>query len=309
MRKVFIPGGSGFIGGRLSQKLSYSSDIKVSIGSRKIKPEVFLGLRSAIRIDYECKDGLKDILKGVDVVIYAAGMNADQCARNGPSGINDSLVGFQRFVDAAFEVGVKKFIYLSSAHVYASPLKGRYDEDSPVRNTHCYAQLHSGCEKILLNKSGSMQNIILRLSNIYGSPADHNAKCWHLLINDLCSQAAIKDEIVLKSSGKQKRDFLSMADVCEVIERVVRADINDKYIVINVGSGISRGVIEIANLIKLKYREFYKRDLNIKIPDITTDVEFDFEYSVELLKSMNFYSNNFFDIELTNLIEYCRNFR
>ena len=100
-----------------------------------------------------------------------------------------------------------------------------------------------------------------------------------------------------------------MDDLCEVIERVVRANINYKYIVINVGSGISRSVIDIADLIKFKYRELYRRELSIKIEDTTAGIEFDFEYSVELLKSMNFYSNNFFDIELTNLIEYCRNFR
>jgi hypothetical protein len=41
-------------------------------------------------------------------------------------------------------------------------------------------------EKVLLNSE--LDLAIVRLANTFGYPAYENAKCWTLLVNDLCKQ-------------------------------------------------------------------------------------------------------------------------
>ena len=45
----------------------------------------------------------------------------------------------ERLVIASIDAKVSKFIYLSTAHVYCSPLHGEISEESPILNKHPYA--------------------------------------------------------------------------------------------------------------------------------------------------------------------------
>ncbi|MDA7738813.1 SDR family oxidoreductase [Amylibacter sp.] len=251
--RILIAGGFGFVGGRLVQYLSAQGH-EIVIGSRMIKaPNVKFHDVEVKKIEWNNGITLSQICEGIDVIIHAAGMNAKECSEDPKGALNFNGNGTNRLAIAARDAGVKKFIYLSTAHVYASPLVGSITEETETLNMHPYATSHLAGESSLLEigKSSKMSAIVLRLSNAFGVPIHWSVNCWSLLINDLCKQAVQTKKLVLTSDGTQLRDFISLQEVCRVIGKITVA--NERFRakqVFNLGSGASKSVRETAMLVR-----------------------------------------------------------
>jgi UDP-glucose 4-epimerase len=82
------------------------------------------------------------------------------------------------------------------------------------------------------------------------------ANCWTLLCNDLCRQAVTTGRLVLLSSGLQQRDFVTIEQVCRVINWLLRSDYRTlSATIFNVGSGASQTVFEMAQFIQVRCKE------------------------------------------------------
>lgn len=251
--RILITGGFGFIGGRLGQYLRQNWH-QIILGSRKAScPPEWLPNAEVAQIDWGDSRALKQICSRVDVVIQAAGMNAHDCASDPVAALEFNGLVTARLVDAASRVGVKRFIYLSTAHVYASPLVGTITEESCPRNLHPYATSHLAGEHAVLSakQRGQIEGIVLRLSNAFGAPAHKAVNCWMLLVNDLCMQAVQTRKLVLQTSGLQQRDFIGMTEVCRVVEHLALGNSpSTQPCIFNVGSGVSQSVYAMAQSIQ-----------------------------------------------------------
>ena len=251
--RILITGGFGFIGGRLAKYLS-SAGHQVVLGSRnETHIPNWLPEAEVVQIEWSDESALESSCEGVDIIIHAAGMNAQDCAADPLGALEFKGVTTERLITAANRVGVKKFIYLSTAHVYASPLVGTITERTLPCNPHPYASSHLAGEFVVLNAAerGEIQSIVMRLSNAYGAPMHKDVNCWKLVVNDLCRPAAQTRRLVLQTSGLQQRDFVCMTEVCQVAEALIIADVGSlKNSIFNVGSGGSQSVLEIATLIQ-----------------------------------------------------------
>lgn len=190
---------------------------------------------------------------GADVVIQAAGMNAHDCAADPVAALMVNGVATARLMDAASRAAVKRFVYLSTAHVYGSPLTGMVDENTYPRNLHPYASSHLAGENAVLGASrqGGTQGIVLRLSNGFGVPVRRDVNCWMLLVNGLCRQAVEEGQMVLQSTGLQHRDFIALSEICRMTEGLIHRSLDTGVpSVINVGVGISQPVREMARFIQ-----------------------------------------------------------
>ncbi|MBE0613503.1 MAG: SDR family oxidoreductase [Burkholderiales bacterium] len=252
--RILITGGFAFIGGRVARHLQHAGH-QIILGSRKavVSPPDWLPQAQVVRIDWNDVHALEKICTGIDVVIQAAGMNAQDSAADPVAALEANGLGTARLVSAASRVRVKRFIYLSTAHVYASPLVGIVTEDTCARNLHPYATSHFAGENAVLGASQCLQieGIVLRLSNAFGVPAHKDVNCWLLLVNDLCRQAVQTRELVLRSNGLQRRDFVAMPEVCCAIDDLCSFNFgSDVPGIFNVGSGMSQTVLEMAHLIQ-----------------------------------------------------------
>lgn len=248
--RILITGGFGFIGGRLGQHL-YQADHQIILGSRNpSNPPSWLPYAKVVKTDWSDARALEQICNGVDVVIQAAGLNAQDCAADPVAALEINGLATARLIASATRAGVKRFIYLSTAHIYASPLVGIVSEDICPNNLHPYATSHLAAESAVLGASQrkEIEGLVLRLSNVFGAPAHTDANCWMLLANDLCRQAVQTRKLVLRSKGLQKRDFIAMTDVCSAIEHL-SIGAKGTY-VINVGSGASQSVVQMAQFIQ-----------------------------------------------------------
>ena len=311
--RILITGASGYIGGRLIEVLSKSSqDYKIIIGLRaKINQRFkkFSNLKVK-KIDLNSLSILNELCKDIDTVVHLAGANAKECQNNPAEALLTNSVGTSNLLQAAINNRVKRFICMSSIHVYGELLSGDITEKSSTNPSHPYSSSHKSAEDIVkfAHQQKKIEGIIVRLSNSIGPPINKEVNCWELLVNDLCMQALTSNRMILRTSGTQTRDFLSMTDTCGIIEHLIHlpsSELGNGYF--NAGSGTSRTVLEMTKIIRdrvfiatnnspkifCKIADLYKSDLYMN-------------YSINKLLSTGFkfsFKENF-NKEIDNLISF-----
>lgn len=255
---VLITGGFGLVGGRLGQQLERAGH-RVALGSRFARPSPeWLTGAEIRRTDWDDERVLQACCETMDVVVHAAGMNAQDATRTPVAAFHANAVATGRLVRAAGSAGVRRFLYLSTAHVYGTALVGRITEETCARNLHPYAASHRAGEDLVRylcaprEEGTSVVGVVVRLSNTFGAPASVDAPCWNLLVNELCRQAAVEGKVELRTSGVQERDFIPLRDTCRALEHLaVSTRLPDDGIV-NVGSGRAMSVLAMAKLVQAR---------------------------------------------------------
>ena len=214
------------MGGRLAQHLVAHTTHEIILGSRTLTDSpAWLPQIKVVQTLWNSPSELEDICENVDAVVHMAGMNAQECATNSAAAFEMNAVATARLVQAAAQKKVKRFIYLSTAHVYGSPLVGVIDEKNCPVSIHPYATSHRAGEDVVraAHQNKEIDGIVVRLSNSFGAPAHRDVNCWMLLVNDLCRQAITTERMVLRSSGQQHRDFITLTNTCRAIEYLLVA--------------------------------------------------------------------------------------
>ncbi len=313
--RFLITGGGGFIGGRLAQYLIAEGN-QVNLGSRKAfaAPPPWLPRSGVCLTQWGSRESLVEACHQVDVVIHAAGMNSRDCAADPNAAIEFNGKATARLLEAAESSGVQRFLYLSTAHVYANPLRGSIRESTPTHNPHPYATSHLAGEHAVLNRctSGQLHGVVVRLSNVFGAPAHKAVNCWVLLANDLCRQAVEHGVMRLHSFGHQRRDFVPMTEVCGALS--VLAHYPDKQVnaqVFNVGSGKTKSITDMAKLIQARCHMILGFRPELEFPDkvrSTDDAQIDFEFQTEKLSKLGVSIDADCIPEIDSLLIYCKKY-
>ena len=253
MRRILITGGFGYLGSRLAQFLASYEHYEILLGTRRqLPPPPWLPNATVIHSPWDSLRGLEKTCSDVNIIVHLAGMNAQDCAADSALALEVNAVNTARLVQAAIRQKVQRFIYLSTAHAYGNPLTGAISEETSSLPVHPYAFSHRAGEDLVraFHELDEIEGIIIRLSNAYGAPANKNANCWMLLVNDLCRQAATSGKLMLNSAGLQRRDFISMHDVVRGIKHFMELP-SDKFgsSLFNLGGEAPYRVIDLAELI------------------------------------------------------------
>jgi UDP-glucose 4-epimerase len=308
--RILITGAFGFIGGRLVQYLNQEGHNEVVLCTRRVKQySQWLPYADVRQIDWDSQRDLVDLCSEVEVIVHAAGMNAQECSVDPVSALIVNGVNTSRIVEAALKTGVKRIIYLSTAHVYASPLSGILNEEISPKNLDPYATSHLAGENSVLyaGKFHNLEGIVLRLSNTFGAPIHKNVNCWMLLVNDLCKQVAESSELVLNSRGFQQLDFMSMTNLCKVIGFFIFSE--NKYdppTVFNVGSGKSHSVMDLTRLIQKRAENLLGALPAIKYPDSVGLENHDkLLFQTNKLKQNSIKLDTNYSQEIDDLLQFC----
>ncbi len=255
--KLLITGATGFLGGRLAKFLLTDPKYQLLLGSRDPN---FLVNRyhdaELVETQWYSETELGIICSGVDTIVHLAGMNAGQCANASKDELALDVKATDNLLQAAVKNNVKRFIYMSSAHVYSAVLSGTISELTPTTNMHPYALNHIAKEALVAqtNLRGEIDGIVVRLSNAFGAPENIKANCWMLLVNDLCRQAVNSSKLVLKSTGQQRRDFVSIIDFCLAIKHLIDLPHQELYDgLFNLGGQWTPTVLELTKYIAERY--------------------------------------------------------
>lgn len=266
---ILITGGLGYIGGRVANYLKEKEpDTHIFLTTRdknKVLPS-WTDKFTVLQMDVIDDDSIANCLKNkhIDVVIHLAALNEIDSMKDPESALEVNTQGTYKLLNMIKANNVDRFIYFSTFHVYGETTSSIITEETPTRPFHPYAITHRAAEDFVtfFNHYHKMKTLIFRLSNGYGYPMDTEINRWTLVFNDLCRQAVTSGRIVLKSSGKQHRDFISLHDVAGAVHHFLFVAPNKwgdgLY---NLGGNCSMSILDVANKISDVYRTKYKKEI------------------------------------------------
>jgi len=161
-------------------------------------------------------------LKGCDAVAHLAELSNDPLGQNNPAithKINHE--GSVRLAEMARNVGMQRFVYMSSCSVYGAGTGDFLDETAKPNPQTAYAE----CKVLVERDVGAMaakdfSPVFLRNATAYGpSPRMR----FDIVLNDLCALAWTTRRIAMVSDGSPWRPLVHILDICEAIHCALRA--------------------------------------------------------------------------------------
>jgi len=315
---ILITGGLGYVGGRvanyLKDKEPYNHIFLTTRNKNRKLPkwtERFTILEMDILDESSIANCLRD--RDINIIIHLAALNEIDSMKDPKLALEVNTKGTYRLLDLAYKTGIKNFIYFSTFHVYGDVLESVITEETPTRPFHPYAITHQAAEDFVnyFKHYYGMKTLIFRLSNGYGYPMHKEVNRWTLVFNDLCKQAVTEGKILLRSSGRQYRDFISLQDVARAVHHFVFIIPNrwgdGLY---NLGGNCSMSILEVAEKISDVYRSKYKKEVKVKTKqdDSNLIVSKPVKYNIEKLVGTGFTlkGDMFFEIEKT--MDLCEEF-
>lgn len=309
-RKILVTGGFGYLGGRLAQFLVSQEGCEVLLGTRRqTQSPSWLPQAKVVQTFWDSPQELQSICSDIDVIVHLAGMNAQDCSADPSAALEVNAVATTRLLQAAIQQKVKRFIYLSTVHVYGSPLTGAISEETRPSPVHPYAFSHRAGEDVVRasHMSGEIEGLVIRLSNAYGAPARKEANCWMLLVNDLCLQAVTSGRLVLHSSGLQKRDFIPLHDVSRAIKHIIDLHVDKCGSgVFNLGGEAPYRIIDLTELIATRCEAVLGYSPEIERPDPKSGEDsLKFNFQIDRLKETGFCLSGDIASEIDATLKFC----
>jgi UDP-glucose 4-epimerase len=224
--KILITGSRGFVGTHLVKRLQKKHEI----------------------VSYDLKDGedvadkikLSKKMKGCDVAIHLAALVSVSESWEKPYDyLHNNGIGTFNLINEAINAGVKRVIYFSSAAVYGNPL-------TP------YAASKLWGENICEVYKNTTEILTLRPFNIYG-PGQNLS--YGYVIHNFIEGIKKEGKITIYGNGYQTRDFISIDDVCDVVEKMLTQKIPNEPV--DLGTGIETKIIDLAGMVgKILNKDF-----------------------------------------------------
>lgn len=245
-KRIFITGAFGFLGGRLIESLLERGAIIYALAD----PDEQYGSAEAGRVKKVFKENIKNrealakIIEEVrpEIIYHLAAIGSVPYSKENPLAVLDvNFGGTMNLLEAARRAGCEKFIYISSAEIYAGsdyPI----DEKHPVLPDSPYAASKAAADYLVssYHESYGMPTVILRPFNIYGLGNYKNVIFKFI-------RAALKNDVLKVEGGAQIKDFLFVEDAVRALLSVGEKDVLGETF--NIGSGSAVTIRELAEKI------------------------------------------------------------
>ena len=258
-KKILATGGAGFIGGnfvkymvnKYSQYNIYNLDLLTYAGDlskhRDIEQKTNYNFIKADITDYETINYLFKEEKFDFVVHFAAESHVDRSITDPGIFVQTNVVGTQILLDASKQIGISKFVHVSTDEVYGEldydPTKF-FTEDSPLQPNSPYSASKASSDLLVraYHETYGLPMNITRCSNNYG-PYHFPEKLIPLTI----SRVLNNQNIPVYGDGKNIRDWLNVHDHCSAIDLVLHEGVNGE--VYNIGGHNERTNLEVVKTI------------------------------------------------------------
>lgn len=304
---VLVVGGFGTIGGRLSERLEQTTDMPVRLSSRTSRQAPSWAPHASTCIaDVTTESGWREALNGIETVVHLVSL-PDFAAKEKPE--LAQLVGVdgtRNVLEASIAAGAKRFIFLSTGHVYGTPYIGHITENTPTNPQQPYGLTHLEAEKLVAaaHDRGDIEGVRVRLSNGFGFPKRADNEIWQIIINDLCRQAITSGRLELRSTGVQRRNFISYADVCTaLIHLIALPNVGDGLF--NLGSTVTLTIADAARRVQARASKVLGKNLDLSIPSGPFEKSSELNFDSTKIRSTGLTLTDDLDTEIDSLLRYC----
>src|SRR5579863_6758530 len=165
-----VTGASGFIGGRLTQRLvrdGYQVRCIVRASSDTVALEQ-LGVELAVG-DLTAPHTLAHAAQGCRYVFHCGAMVSDWATPKEVSQVN--VTGTRNLLSACADASVQRFVHFSTTDVYGYPGGGEIEETytgTGFSNWYAQTKLAAEMEVRRLSRSHNLESVILRPATVYG---------------------------------------------------------------------------------------------------------------------------------------------
>ena len=238
--RLFITGAAGFIGSNYLRHALATSDHSVVAfdaltyaGNLDSIKEVLGDRASFVHGDITDRLAVRSAMSGCELVVhFAAESHVDRSISGPDAFVYANCFGTNVLCDVARELGVERFVHVSTDEVYGSVESGSSRETDALAPRSLYAASKAGSDHIALSyfSTHGLPVIVTRASNNYG-PFQLPEKVIPLFATNLLDGARVP----LYGDGLNIRDWLHVDDHCAAIDTILGKG-NDGEIY-NVGAG------------------------------------------------------------------------
>ncbi len=287
---ILITGASGFIGSYLCNffiRQGYSV-VAAARDTTKIPP-VNRQEFYTVELDVLNSKAFESFeIPAVDAVIHTATSN-DILSRKIDEGIRLSTIGTRNVLDLCVKKGIPKLLFFSTFQVYGTDLEGEIDESTPVRCQNDYGLNHIFGEQYveMYAREKGIDGIVLRPSNVYGGFSTRFIDRWTLVPGCFCKEIRDTGKIVLKSSGKQTRNFVNLENIGRSLDKILKAP-GKGFDIYNIASSQNFSILEVAGMVSSVYKERYGKEGVVEVSGNTPVKKNSFSVSLQELYKLGF---------------------
>ena len=287
--KIFLTGSTGFLGGRIKHHLEKNHD-------------VFCLTRDILK--------MQSFTGKFDAIVHCVGLNDRQCQDDLLKAYDVNVTGTHNLLS---NVQADRIIYLSTIHVYGTPIIGMITEKTLPQPKTVYANSHYLAERMILQHGGT----VMRLSNGWGAPENPDRwTAWIIVMNAMCKQAVEKRCIEVFFTENDERNFITATDVCGAVSHFISTP---HCGVFNVGSSKSHRIVDMAFKISDRCKALFGYETPVRLGvreypyqdgeayDFYTPVRkncdsHNLDYHIDKLKKSGFTPSENYDQEINELL-------
>ena len=293
--KILIIGGHGFLGYNLAKKLRNLKYDVYCLCKKKNKKKFLKKIKYIYCNINNLKILSQKLKKDFDIVINFSG-NIDHS--NKSETYKTHFVGLKNIIKVLRKKNIKLFIQSGSSLEYGK-FKSPHIEKKNCKPLSYYGKVKYLASRYLLKEKLNFKVVILRLYQIYG-PHQKKDRLIPFVID-----SSLKNKSFDCSDGKQKRDFLFVDDLNDLILKILKKK-TIRSEIYNVGAGKPISVLMMINKISKiigKGKPIFggikmRRDEISELFPNTRKVKKDFNWfpktsiSIGIKKTIKFYETN-----------------
>ena len=176
------------------------------------------------------------------LINFAAESHVDRSIGNPDDFIRTDIFGVYILLEASKELGIERFIQISTDEVYGSIEKGSFTEESPLKPSNPYSASKTGGDRLAYSYFATygLPVVITRASNNFG-PYQYPEKLIPLFVTN-----ALEDkQLPIYGDGRNVRDWLFVEDHCRAIEFILqKGKVGEVY---NIAGASEKENIQITN--------------------------------------------------------------